>query len=102
MDPYQADMALNISALRELGLQANVKEINERVSQIGGLTEQQLNRFTSQGASRGRSVLQYCGAVERVERGVWRLTDYGRTIHSTEQIQAMREKYHREHLGRKK
>ncbi len=75
-------------ATRELGGSATVREMNARAMEFAGLREaQQAIPHGSEGRSEveyrlnwARTYLKGIGALENSSRGVWTLTDHGRTL----------------------
>jgi restriction system protein len=75
-----------LKALRDLGGSASIDEIDDRVSELEGLTQEQLNLVypTSGGSmandriSWARTYLKIAGLVGSGGRGIWVLTDEGR------------------------
>lgn len=90
-----------VVAIRDLGGSARIDEISEQVVENLSLTEEQ--QAVPQGGADTRSKLEYrlawartlgknLGALENSERGVWRLTDLGKTLEE-ERFEALREEY---------
>ena len=78
-----------LQATRELGGSATVREMNERAMELAGLSEaQQAIPHGSEGRMSeveyrlnwARTYLKGIGALENSSRGVWSLTDHGRTL----------------------
>jgi len=75
-----------IKALRDLGGSASIEEIQDRLTEAEGLTQQQLDQFyPTSGAqilpdrmSWARTYLKIAGLVASGGRGIWVLTDDGR------------------------
>jgi hypothetical protein len=81
-----------IQALRDLGGSARIGEITPAVADLLGLNEEQ-QAVPHAGGSRteleyrlawARTMLKNMGALENSARGVWSLTELGRTIGETE------------------
>jgi restriction system protein len=99
-----------LEALKELGGSARIDEINQRVIDLEGFTEEQLaiKRRPSDRMSVieyrlawARSGLKLIAAIENSARGVWSITETGRTAQGPEQlisaIKQWRAKYVRTH-----
>lgn len=75
-----------MKALRDLGGSASIEEIQDRLSEAEGLTQQQLDQvYPTSGApilpdrmSWARTYLKIAGLVTSGGRGIWALTDDGR------------------------
>lgn len=75
-----------MKALASLGGSASIEEIQDRLTEIAGLTQEQLDQvYPTSGApilpdrmSWARSYLKIAGLVESGGRGIWVLTDEGR------------------------
>jgi len=81
-----------LSALRELGGSASIEEINRRVSEIAGLSEDQLQVAHPRGRGSEvdyrlawtRTYLKAYGLLENSSRGVWSFTPRGREVESVD------------------
>jgi len=87
-----------LKALRDLGASASIDEIDDRVSELEGLTQEQLDLTypTSGGSvandriSWARTYLKIAGLVGSGGRGIWVLTDEGRQALDTLDDQSLR------------
>jgi restriction system protein len=87
-----------LRALRDLGGSASIDEIDDRVSELEGLTPEQLNLvYPTSGASVAndriswaRTYLKIAGLVGSGGRGIWVLTDEGRQALDTLDDQKLR------------
>jgi restriction system protein len=81
-----------LTALKSLGGSATVREMYERVVEDEGFTEEQQSVFTKDGRMPqiqyrlhwARTHLKGIGAVENSARGVWAITDKGRSLSAEE------------------
>lgn len=81
-----------VLALRALGGSGTIREIDQQVIALEGLTEEQ--QLVPHGDGRltevsyrllwSRTYLKAVGAIENSSRGVWTLTDYGRSLTKSE------------------
>ncbi|MEO0980771.1 MAG: winged helix-turn-helix domain-containing protein, partial [Pseudomonadota bacterium] len=104
-------MLATIEALREIGGSASIQELDEKVIEIEGLTEEEQS-YTMQGddprtrvnyyLAWARTYLKRGGALENSSRGVWALTDHGESIASLERTQAIYQKVNEEERERAK
>jgi restriction system protein len=77
-----------IRALRELGGSATIQELNSKVGEALRLSERQLQKLHGEGpetelanrAGWARTYLGKIGAVTKSDRGVWAITELGKTI----------------------
>lgn len=89
-----------IVALRTLGDSATIEELNSRVITDGGYTEEQQAVLHHDGPNTeieyrlawGRTYLKGMGLATNSERGVWNLTDEGRTVTESE-LEPLRKEY---------
>ena len=98
-----------LQAVTALGGSARISEVVEKVIEDGGYTEEQ--RALSHELSGGsilegrmgfaRSALKAIGALDNSERGVWVLTDKGRTL-TEDQVLRLHRKYERERYRARK
>lgn len=109
-------MLATIEALREIGGSATIQELDEKVAEIENVTEEEQSYIMSENDSRprmnyylawARTYLKRGGALENSGRGVWALTDKGKTINDyaqTKEIhdQVGQEERERARLKRKK
>ncbi|SDD69867.1 restriction system protein [Paracoccus isoporae] len=92
-------MLVTVEALRSIGGSATIHELDERVAEIEGVSEEEqafmmtgdghrprLNYFLSW----ARTYLRRGGAVENSARGVWALTERGQGITTYQQTQEIR------------
>lgn len=97
-----------IEALRALGGSGAIQEINEKVIELEGYTDEQLAVMHGHGEkseieyrlARARTNLKNLGAVTNSSRGVWALTEYGRTATESELVE--RDKTWRKELAVKR
>jgi len=81
-----------LQALQQLGGSANVQEIEDAVIRLAGYTEAQQSVLHGSGPRTeiwyrlhwARTYLGKVGALENSRRGVWALTDYGRTLRAAD------------------
>lgn len=94
---YDELMWPTLLALRSLGDSGSIDEINTKVAEVMGLTESQLQVLHQDGPQTkigyrmhwSRSYLRMGGAIENVSRGVWAVTEAGRTMSEAE-VQAIK------------
>ena len=97
-----------IEALRALGGSGAIQEINEKVIELEGYTDEQLAVMHGHGEKSeieyrlvwARTNLKNLGAVTNSSRGVWALTEYGRTATESELVE--RDKTWRKELAVKR
>lgn len=91
-------MLATIDALRRIGGSASIQELDEKVIEIEGLTEEEQSYSMSGDDPRSRvnyylawarTYLKRGGALENSSRGVWSLTDVGERIHSIDETRAI-------------
>ena len=96
-----------LEALKELGGSARIDEINQRVIDLEGFTEEQqaIKRRPSDRMSVveyrlawARSGLKLIGAIENSARGVWSITETGRASQGPEQLVSAMKQWHAEWL----
>ena len=88
-----AMMLSTIRALREVGSSATIHELDEKVVEIEGISEeQQAIGMPNDGRTKlryflawSRTYLRRGGAVENSSRGVWSLTEFGQSINTLDQ-----------------
>jgi restriction system protein len=81
-----------VVALRELGDSASIEELNERVIRDGNFTEEQQGVLHKEGPSTeieyriawARTYLKGMGLADNSSRGVWSLTEHGRSVQPDE------------------
>lgn len=104
-------MLATIEALREIGGSASIQELDEKVIEIEGLTEEEQSYAMPGDDPRtrvnyylawARTYLRRGGALENSSRGVWALTDDGESIASLERTQAIYQKVNEEERERAK
>lgn len=99
-------MLATIEALRDVGGSATIQELDEKVAEIEGVSEEEQS-FMMGGGNHNRTRLSYYlawarfflrrgGAVENSSRGVWALTELGQEISSEAQTRAIHEKVNEE------
>jgi restriction system protein len=77
-----------LQAIIEMGGSATIQEITDKVVQIAGYTDEQLSVLHRGGPKTeiayrlawSRTYLRIVGALENSRRGVWSITEYGRTL----------------------
>lgn len=79
-----------LDALRALGGSATPDEATDKVAELSGITEQQLNETLPSGGPRFKNQVAWArfyltreGLLDSSRRGVWRLTDKGAKTHLT-------------------
>lgn len=107
---YRAFMNPTLQALKELGGSATIEELNRKIIEITGLTDEQLEvlhdpekGWKSEVEYRmawTRTYLKKYGLLENSSRGVWALTPKGRTIESVDPKEVSR--YVREKIRQEK
>jgi restriction system protein len=86
--PFHQFMWPTIQALRSLGNSGSNHEINDKVIEITGLSEEQLRVPLGDGPSMmvpnrlnwARTDLKRAGAIVNSQRGIWTITEYGQTL----------------------
>jgi restriction system protein len=89
-----------VVALRHLGDSASIEELNERVIKEGGFSDEQQVVLHKEGPSTeieyriawARTYLKGMGLADNSTRGVWSLTERGRTV-AQEEIMPLRAQY---------
>ena len=89
-----------VVALRHLGDSASIEELNERVVNDGDFTEEQQAVLHKEGPSTeieyriawARTYLKGMGLADNSTRGVWSLTEQGRTV-TQDEIMPLRAQY---------
>jgi len=104
-------MLATVEALKLMGGSASIQELEEKVIEIEGLSEEEQS-YTQPGddprtrvayfLAWARTYLKRGGALENSARGVWALTDDGETIVSTGQTEAIYRKVLEEERERAK
>jgi restriction system protein len=97
---YQFLLWPTVVALRELGGSGSIEEIVESVLILGDYTEEQQAILHKDGPETelgyrlawARTYLKGMGLADNSQRGVWSLTDEGRSVHEG-QIEALRQEY---------
>lgn len=98
--PYQDLLWPAVIAMRELGDSGFIDEINERVLELGDYSEAQQSALHGDGPGTelayrlawARSYLKGMGLADNSRRGVWSLTEKGRTVTESE-IEPLRLRY---------
>jgi len=104
-------MLATIEALKEIGGSASIQELEEKVIEIEGLSEEEQS-YTQPGddprtrvayfLSWARTFLKRGGALENSSRGVWALTDAGEQIATLDQTRAIHRQVNEEERDRQK
>ena len=99
--PFLPGMMLAvIEALKELGGSANIYELDERVIEIEGVTEEEQSYLMANDSNKprvnyylswARTYLRRGGAVINSSRGVWALTESGSSITNIDETKAIYE-----------
>jgi restriction system protein len=102
-------MLVTIEALKEIGGSATIQELDEKVSELEGVTEEEQAFVMGNDESRqrlnyylawARTYLKRGGALENSARGVWALTELGGKISSYDETKAIQEKVQAEERER--
>ncbi|CTQ54672.1 EcoKMrr [Roseibium album] len=104
-------MLATIEALKQIGGSASIQELEEKVIEIEGLSEEEQS-YTQPGddprtrvayfLAWARTYLKRGGALENSSRGIWALTDDGEAIISREQTETIHKKVLEEERERAK
>lgn len=104
-------MLATIEALKQIGGSASIQELEEKVIEIEGLSEEEQS-YTQPGddprtrvayfLAWARTYLKRGGALENSSRGIWALTDDGEAIISREQTETIHRKVLEEERERAK
>lgn len=104
-------MLATIEALKQIGGSASIQELEEKVIEIEGLSEEEQS-YTQPGDDPrtriayflgwARTFLKRGGALENSSRGIWALTDDGEKISTLEQTQAIHRQVNEEERERTK
>ena len=104
-------MLATIEALKQIGGSASIQELEEKVVEIEGLSEEE-QAYTQPGDDPrtrisyflgwARTFLKRGGALENSSRGVWALTDAGEQIETLEQTRAIHRQVNEEERERQK
>ena len=88
-------MLATIEALKSIGGSATIDELDEKVAELEGVSEEEQSLMMTGGNTNksrlnyylawARTYLKRGGALENSSRGVWALTEIGQKIHSLEQ-----------------
>lgn len=102
-------MLATIEALKQIGGSASIQELEEKVIEIEGLSEEEQS-YTQPGDDPrtrvayflgwARTFLKRGGALENSSRGIWALTDDGEKISTLEQTQAIHRQVNEEERER--
>lgn len=103
-------MLATVEALKEIGGSATIQELDEKVAELEGVTEQE-QTFMMGGTNSHQARLNYYlawartylkrgGAVDNSSRGVWALTEKGNSIRSYEQTQEIQKQVDEEERAR--
>lgn len=97
--PYLPGMMLAVvEALKDLGGSATIQELDERVVELEGVSEEEQSYQMKGSDNRprvnyylawARTYLRRGGALQNSARGVWALTDEGRALETLEEAQAI-------------
>ncbi|MCY6382111.1 restriction endonuclease [Hoeflea prorocentri] len=91
-------MLATVEALKAIGGSATIQELDEKVIEVEGVTEEEQSFPMPNDERRlkvnyylawARTYLRRGSALENSSRGVWSLTDIGANLHSLEQAQAI-------------
>jgi restriction system protein len=104
-------MLATVEALKQIGGSASIQELEEKVVEIEGLSEDE-QAYTQPGddprtrvsyfLSWARTFLKRGGALENSSRGVWALTDTGEQVETLEQTRAIHRQVNEEERERQK
>ncbi|EFO30894.1 restriction endonuclease [Roseibium sp. TrichSKD4] len=103
-------MLATVEALKQIGGSASLHELDEKVIEIEGLSEEEQS-YAQPGDDRtrvayflgwARTFLKRGGALENSARGVWALTDEGEAIATLEQTRAIYRQVNEEERERQK
>ena len=108
--PDLAGMMLAVTdALRAIGGSASIEELDEKVIEQEGLTEEEQSFVMRNDENKprvnyylawARTFLKRGGALENSKRGVWALTEKGQSLNTYEQAKAIYEQVQREERER--
>jgi restriction system protein len=102
-------MLVTLEALKQMGGSASIDELDERIIEIEGVTEEEQALVMANESGRprvnyylawARTYLKRGGAVENSSRGVWSLTPVGHKITMYEETAAIHEQVSREERER--
>lgn len=102
-------MLVTVEALRDLGGSASIQELDERVIELEGVSEEEQSLTMPRDENRprvnyylawARTFLKRGGAVENSKRGVWALTEHGVSITTIEETRAIYEQVNLEERER--
>ncbi|HGG04667.1 MAG TPA: restriction endonuclease, partial [Aliiroseovarius sp.] len=102
-------MLATVEALKEIGGSATIQELDEKVAELEGVTEEEQSfampnnnrqpRFNYY-LSWARTYLKRGGALENSARGVWALTEFGKRITEYDQTKKIHEQVNAEERER--
>lgn len=104
-------MLATVDALRQIGGSASIQELDEKVIELEGLTEEEQSYIMSEDDRRtrvayylawARTYLKRGGALENSLRGIWALTDAGEKLNSIDQTRAIYQQVQEEERARAK
>lgn len=104
-------MLVTVEALRDLGDSAGIHELDERVIELEGVTEEEQSLTMPNNENRprvnyylawARTYLKRGGALVNSARGVWALTEAGSSLESVDQTRAIYEQVNLEERERAK
>jgi len=108
MPDLPAMMFATVKALKEIGSSATIQELDEKVVEIEGVTEEEqgismpndtrlkINYFLAW----SRTYLKRGGAITNSSRGIWSLTDLGASLNSLPEVREIHEKVRAEERAR--
>lgn len=105
-----AMMLSTIRALKAVGSSATIHELDEKVVEIEGISEeQQAIGMPNDGRTKlryflawSRTYLRRGGAIENSSRGVWSLTEFGQSINTLEQTKKIHRQVNEEERERQR
>lgn len=88
MPTFDRMLMPSLEALKQLGGSGSIQEIGDKVIQLGGYSEKQQAVLHGAGPKTeimyrlawSRTYLRAVGAIQNSNRGVWSITDYGRSL----------------------
>lgn len=103
-------MLATIEALKSIGGSATIDELDEKVAELEGVSEEEQSLMMTGGNTNksrlnyylawARTYLKRGGALENSSRGVWALTEIGQKIHSLEQTRVIQQTVYAEERKR--
>ncbi|MEL7013730.1 MAG: restriction endonuclease [Pseudomonadota bacterium] len=104
-------MLVTINALKEMGGSGTIQEIDEKVTELEGVSEEEQSLEMSNSDPRSRlnyylawtrTYLKRGGAIENSSRGVWALTEVGKSLTAVAEMKAIYEQVQLEERERAK